>query len=107
MAVAVDLPRARRTSPTTLRAAAQRTLKTLPSARLACVNVLKQSRIALDTTLDEEGHNKHVDRLVALKYWAAPLKLAEDRVTFHVLEAVDPASTIARTMRRRTASITF
>lgn len=94
VAVAVDVSGGTETIAQTLRAAAQRTLLMQTSARLACVNVLKQSRIAIDTTLDEHGHNKHVERLVALKNWAAPLKLDEDRVTFHVLEAVDPATAI-------------
>lgn len=94
VAVAIDVAEGTDLLANTLRGAAQRTLRTLPSARLACVNVLKQSRIAIDSTLDEHGHNKHVDRLVALKNWAAPLKLGDDRVTFHVLEAVDPAAAI-------------
>jgi nucleotide-binding universal stress UspA family protein len=58
------------------------------------VNVLKLGRITIDRTLDEEGQNKHVDRLVALRHWASPLKLDENRLTVHVLEAVDPASAI-------------
>jgi nucleotide-binding universal stress UspA family protein len=75
--------------------AASRALMTLPSARLACLNVLKQSYIATrDTALDSEGHNKHVNRLVALRHWAQPLKLKEGQVTFHVLEAIDPAAAI-------------
>lgn len=94
VAVAIDLSEGAEDIAETLRTAAQRTLQTLPSARLACVNVLKQGRIALDSSLDEDGHNKHVDRLVSLKNWAAPLKLAEDGVTFHVLEAVDPATAL-------------
>jgi eukaryotic-like serine/threonine-protein kinase len=73
---------------------AGRILATLPLARLACVNVLKLGRITIDRTLDEQGHNKHVDRLVALKHWASPLKLDEQRLTVHVLEAIDPASAI-------------
>jgi nucleotide-binding universal stress UspA family protein len=56
--------------------------------------VLKLGRITIDRTLDEEGHNKHVDRLVTLKHWASPLKLDESRLTLHVLEAIDPASAI-------------
>jgi hypothetical protein len=47
-------------------------------------------RITLDRTLDEEGNNKHVDRMVALRHWAQPLELDESRLTVHVLEAVDP-----------------
>jgi nucleotide-binding universal stress UspA family protein len=77
-----------------LRVTAMRILATLPSARLACLNVLKLGRVTLDRTLDEAGNNKHIDRLVALRHWASPLKLDEGRLTVHVLEAVDPASAI-------------
>ncbi len=77
-----------------LRVTVGRVLKTLPAARLACLNVLKLGRVTIDRTLDEEGNNKHVDRLVSLKHWASPLKLDESRLTTHVLEAVDPAGAI-------------
>lgn len=77
-----------------LRMTAAHLLATLPSARLACINVLKLNRISLDRTLDEEGNNKHVDRLVALRHWASPLELDESRLTVHVLEAIDPAAAI-------------
>src|SRR5882757_5315900 len=77
-----------------LRVTAEQLLATLPSARLACINVLKLGRITIDKTLDEQGHNKHIGRLVALRHWAQPLKLDESRLTVHVLEAVDPASAI-------------
>ncbi len=77
-----------------LRVTTARILATLPSARLACVNVLKLGRITIDLTLDEQGSNKHVDRLVALRHWASPLKLDESRLTVHVLEATDPATAI-------------
>src|SRR5262245_42146975 len=77
-----------------LRVTTERILTTLPSARLACVNVLKLNRLTIDRTLDEEGSNKHVDRLVALRHWATPLRLGESRLSAHVLEAVDPAAAI-------------
>jgi serine/threonine protein kinase len=77
-----------------LRKTAEQILATLPSARLACLNVLKLGRITLDKTLDEQGNNKHIDRMVALRDWAQPLQLDESRLTVHVLEAVDPASAI-------------
>jgi nucleotide-binding universal stress UspA family protein len=78
----------------TLRHTAFRILERAPQARLAAVNVLKLNRIAMDQTLDEAGNNKHVQRLVNLKDWARPMKLEQGRITFHVLEAVDPADTI-------------
>src|SRR5215469_8006411 len=94
VAVALDTSEGSDQMNAELRHAAERILATLPSARLACVNVLKLGRLTIDRTLDEQGHNKHVDRLVALKHWASPLKLDEHRLTVHVLEAIDPASAI-------------
>jgi nucleotide-binding universal stress UspA family protein len=94
VAVALDTAEGSAAMNDTLRVTAQRIMATLPSARLACLNVLKLGRITIDRTLDEEGRNKHVDRLIALRHWASPLKLDENRLTVHVLEAVDPASAI-------------
>ncbi|WP_322516063.1 bifunctional serine/threonine-protein kinase/universal stress protein [Rhodopseudomonas palustris] len=94
IAVAIDIAEGSAALNDELRITAGRILATLPSARLACLNVLKLGRMTIDRTLDEHGHNKHVDRLVALRHWAEPLKLDDDRLTAHVLEAVDPASAI-------------
>jgi serine/threonine protein kinase len=94
VAVAIDLTEASTALNDALRVTTKRMLATLPSARLACINVLKQARLSIDMTLDEEGHNKHIDRMVSLKHWAEPLKLEESRLTVHVIEAVDPAATI-------------
>jgi eukaryotic-like serine/threonine-protein kinase len=94
IAVAIDLTDASGELNEALRVTTQRILATAPAARLACLNVLKLGLITVDTTLDEEGHDKRVERLVALRHWAEPLKLAADRVTAHVLEAGDPAQAI-------------
>jgi len=94
VAVAVDVAEGSAELNETLRRTTERILATLPSARLACLNVLKLGRVTIDRTLDEQGNNKHVDRLVTLKHWASPLKLDESRLTIHVLEAIDPASAI-------------
>jgi nucleotide-binding universal stress UspA family protein len=94
VAVAVDFAEGQATLNDALRTTAARILATLPSARLACLNVLRQGLITIDSTLDARGHNKHLDRLVALRHWAQPLKLDEGRLTVHVLEAIDPASAI-------------
>jgi nucleotide-binding universal stress UspA family protein len=94
VAVALDAKEGSAELNEALRITADRFLKTVPSARLACLNVLKLGRVTIDRTLDEEGNNKHVDRLVTLKHWASPLKLDESRLTAHVLEAIDPAAAI-------------
>jgi eukaryotic-like serine/threonine-protein kinase len=94
VAVALDTAESSPTLNEALRVTAERILKTLPSARLACINVLKLGRVTIDRTLDEEGRNKHIDRMVQLRHWAQPLRLDESRLTVHVLEAVDPAAAI-------------
>ena len=82
--IALDVSEESRELNEALRVTAERILATLPAARLACMNVLKLGRVTIDRTLDEEGNNKHVDRLVALRHWAQPLKLDENRLTVHV-----------------------
>ena len=86
-----------------VRRTVQRLLRTDPGARLACLSVMKINRIAIDELVDADGQSRHVKLLVQLKHWAhalvhpdaAPGSAAKDgRVTFHVIEAVDPASAI-------------
>ena len=79
-----------------LRVAARRVFESEPGARLACVTVLRTSRLAVAAppTVDAEGRNLRVTRLVALKHWARPLEIAPGRVTYHVLESGDPARAI-------------
>jgi len=81
-----------------LRETVRRIVLTEPGARLACVSVMRTGRIAMDDLVDETGHSRHVKQLVALKHWARPmvkaLELDEARLTFHVLEAPDPAAAI-------------
>ena len=71
--------------------AVRRVLATEPNARLACVNVLKIARIALDKFEDAQGRNPHLGRLVELKHWARAIPVAPERVTYHVLESTNPA----------------
>jgi nucleotide-binding universal stress UspA family protein len=94
VAVAIDLAEGSAALNDALRVTAGRILATLPAARLACLNVLKQGRLTIDFTLDAQGHNRQIDRLVGLRNWAEPLKLQEPRLSVHVLEAVDPAAAI-------------
>jgi serine/threonine protein kinase len=94
VAIALDIGEGSDTLNEALRVTAARILATLPAARLACLSVLKLGRITIDRTLDEQGNNKHIDRLVTLRHWASPLKLEESRLSVHVLEAIDPAAAI-------------
>lgn len=100
--VAVDVAHAERELLDALRLTVERLLQTEPGARLACLAVMKTNRLAMDELLEADGSSKHVNLLVQLKHWARPLiqslKLPTEtqagRVTFHVLEAPDPANAI-------------
>ncbi len=94
IAVAVDVSSQAPALSEALRTTVGHVMATVPNGRVACLNVLKQNRVALDTTLDDDGNNKHVQRLVELKHWGAPLGLPDGRITYHVLEAVDAADAL-------------
>jgi nucleotide-binding universal stress UspA family protein len=91
---AVDLTQGGEALAAELRRIVAEKIAAFPEARLACVNVLRQSRMQLNYSLDAEGRNLHVGRLVELRDWAQPLGLAQSRLTFHVLEAPDPADAL-------------
>jgi nucleotide-binding universal stress UspA family protein len=71
-----------------------RLLSTMTDVRLACVNVNKISTVFMNDPFDENGQNVHIKRLVELKDWARPIALASDKISFHVLENIDPAEAL-------------
>ncbi|MDR6758253.1 nucleotide-binding universal stress UspA family protein [Mycoplana sp. BE70] len=98
--VALDLGAAASATAGPLRRAVTSIVDGMPGARIACVNVLRINRVAIDTSLDDEGRNKRVLRLAELNAWAAPLKARGGPITFHVLEAVSPADAILEFARQ-------
>ncbi|MGP0092421.1 MAG: protein kinase domain-containing protein [Xanthobacteraceae bacterium] len=77
-----------------LRAAVRRILQTEPGARLACINVFKLARLRLDEFEDSLGRNIHLQRLAELQHWARPLSASASEITYHVIEATDPATAL-------------
>jgi non-specific serine/threonine protein kinase/protein-serine/threonine kinase len=69
-------------------------LANTPGARLACVNVMRTSLIAIDENVDAAGDNIHVQRLAALRSFAQPLQLPRGKVTYHLLESRNMAAAI-------------
>ncbi|MBC3909445.1 bifunctional serine/threonine-protein kinase/universal stress protein [Undibacterium umbellatum] len=92
--VALDLTGGSEVLAESLRNITRRMLQTEPGARLACLTIRKVSRLGMDDSLIQQGENIHVKQLVDLKHWARPLSLNPDKITFHVLEAPDPAAAI-------------
>jgi nucleotide-binding universal stress UspA family protein len=82
-----------------LRGAVRRVLMTDPSARLACVHVLKTARLAIDTWEDAQGRNLHLQRMIELKHWARALPIDPTRITYHVLEGSDPGAALVEYAR--------
>jgi len=108
--VAVDVAGAEPGLLESVREAALRLLKSEPGARLACLTVMRINRIGMDDLLEPDGSSRHVKLLVELRHWARPLGRAADlppgkdaassRITYHVLEAPDPATAIVDYARR-------
>lgn len=97
---AIDLSPENEDLADSLRVLVKRILSLEGEARIACVNILKTSRIAVDILEDEEGRNLHVQRLVQLRHWASSLDLPQERITYSVLEAPDPATAIVEYAHR-------
>ena len=88
-----------------LRETVRRIVLTEPGARLACISVMRIARIGNDALTDHTGKSLHVKQLVGLKHWARPISKALNleeggRLTFHVLEAPDPADALVDFARR-------
>jgi nucleotide-binding universal stress UspA family protein len=91
---AIDLSPENEDLAAALRVLVRRILSLEPGARIACVNVLKTSRLAIDILEDEQGRSLHLQRLVGLKHWGQSLDVPAERITWSVLEAPDPAAAL-------------
>ncbi len=96
---AVDLSPGSEELADSLRILVRRILSLEQEARIACVNILKTSRLAIDILEDAEGNSLHVQRLIELKHWGASLDIPKERITYSVLEAPDPAAALVEYAR--------
>lgn len=64
-----------------------------PDVRVALVNVLG-ARAFEPVGGEQASTSRHVARLAALRRWAAPLKLPDDRISVHVLENSNPVEAL-------------
>ncbi|HVI95874.1 MAG TPA: universal stress protein, partial [Anaeromyxobacter sp.] len=77
-----------------LREAVARIVAAGGHARLACVTVVPPSPELGGSGEDETATGQRLKHRVLLRHWAEPLRLPGTRVSFHVLEASDPARAI-------------
>lgn len=93
---AVDLDAARGELAAAILAETQRLVAARADSWLACVSVLRTELIGETQSVDAQGRSLYIGRLVALKDWARPLGLPEERISYHVLEAVSAGEAILR-----------
>lgn len=74
--------------------AAVSVLANMPGVRLACLNVMQTSLIAIDENVDAAGENIHVQRMAELRRWAQPLNLPRGKIIYHLVEAHNVAAGI-------------
>lgn len=91
---AVDLSGAHDELAQAILAETRRLLDARDDSWLACLSILRTEILRDSQGVDAQGRSAYIGRLVALKDWARPLHLREDRVSYHVIEAVSAADAI-------------
>lgn len=77
-----------------LREATARVLAMNPESRLICVSIVRGERVVAALGGEAEIPGVHMEHLVRLRKWVEPLRLAESRLSLHVIEALNPSGTL-------------
>jgi len=88
--VAIAVTQKEQALPEALRDAVRRVCALDERCRVACITVVPPAA----TLSDDTPTGRHIKHLVNLRHWGKPLELAEDRLTYHVLESEKPASAL-------------
>ena len=62
--------------------------------RIACATVVPPAAALTGEGEEATATGRHIKHLVALRRWAKPLQLPEERLTYHVLESEKPAAAL-------------
>ena len=73
---------------------AKNLLQAYPESRLICLSTISSTPTFEGSSEDETASGIVRGHLIQLMDWAKPLQMPTERVSFHVLEAMDPASRI-------------
>jgi serine/threonine protein kinase len=105
MSAAIDT----RQSDEDLRELMQLTAKNLlhayPDSRLVCISTISSTPTFEGNQENETASGIVRGHLVQLMEWAKPLKLPPERISYHVLEAMDPASRIVEFAKDNDAAL--
>jgi hypothetical protein len=77
-----------------LRDVARRLATTQTQCRLACVTVQPPEPTFGAERLEDVATSVRIRHLVALRHWAKPLQLPDERLSFHVIESDSPAEAL-------------
>jgi nucleotide-binding universal stress UspA family protein len=82
-----------------LREAVRRMRAGAGEQRFACLTVIRPAPDVAAATEEETATRQRIKHLVLLRHWAEPLGLGPGQISFHVVEASDPADAILRYAR--------
>jgi serine/threonine protein kinase len=84
---------------------AKNLLQAYPESRLVCISTISSTPTFEGNQENETASGIVRGHLVQLMDWAKPLKLPPERISYHVLEALDPASRIVEFANDNDASL--
>ncbi|MES2586263.1 MAG: protein kinase [Pseudomonadota bacterium] len=88
-----------------MQATAKNLLQAYPESRLVCLSTIASTPTFEGNQESETASGIVRGHLVQLMEWAKPLKLPPERISYHVLEALDPASRIVEFAKDNDASL--
>lgn len=88
-----------------LQRATLRVLSVTPEYRLICVSVIHGAPVTEGAGVSETAAGIHLDHLVRLRHWVAPLRLPPQRLSLHVIESLSAESVLLDFARRNHVDI--
>jgi len=85
--------------------AAKNLLNAYPESRIVCLSTISSTPTFEGSNESETASGIVRGHLVQLMEWAKPLKLSRERISYHVLEAFDPATRIVEFAQDNDASL--
>ena len=77
-----------------MRDAVRRMIAADERCRVACATAVPPAAALSGEGDEQTATGRHIKHLVALRQWARPLQLPEERLTYHVLESEKPATAL-------------
>lgn len=105
MIAAIDTRRSDEDLRERMQTTAKNLLQAYPESRLVCLSTISSTPTFEGNKENETASGIVRGHLVQLMDWAKPLKLPPERISYHVLEALDPASRIVEFAKDNDASL--